>query len=120
MSRLGVRGGLMSRRTEIWLTPVQAVYFLETGDNLIDVANRSEEVLIGSWARIPSASVDLSAEAGFEERGVALKKLKEQLAASRKEPSVDLNKIRDVLLKTGLVAAKGRRTFSGPYETINP
>jgi hypothetical protein len=110
----------MSQLSDVWLTPVQAVYFLATGDNLIDVVNRSDEVLIGSLARIPSSSVDLLAEAGPDERDVALKKLKEQLALSRKMPAVDLNKLLDTLLKTGLVAAQGRRTLSTPYETINP
>jgi hypothetical protein len=110
----------MSQLSDVWLTPVQAVYFLATGDNLVDVVNRSDEVLIGSWARIPSASADLLAEAGPDERDVALKKLKEQLALSRKKPAVDLNQLRDILLKTGLVAAQGRRTLSTPYETINP
>jgi hypothetical protein len=79
----------MSHISDVWLTPIQAVYFLDTGDNLIKVVNRSDEVLIGSWARIPSASVDLSAEAGPDEREVALKKLKEQLALSQKKPAVD-------------------------------
>jgi hypothetical protein len=105
---------------DIWLTPTQAVYFFVTGDNLIEVSRLSLEVVIGRLARIQSASVPLSSDAGPEERAAALKEVKELLAAAGPNPSSRAIKWRDNLLATGLVAAEGRRTPFSLYESIKP
>jgi hypothetical protein len=110
----------MSLHQDIWLTPVQTVYFLVTGDNLAEVAVRSDDVLIGSLARAPSASVALSAEAGSQERAEALDRLKEHLMVYREQRRFDANKFRDLIVKMGIVAAQGRRNLSSLYEIINP
>lgn len=116
----GASGGAVSCGPDIWLTPAQAVYFFVTGDNLVEVMHLPEDIVIGASARIPSAFVPLSADAGPEERAAAFARIKEQLAMAGESPYATAIKWRDRLLATGLVVAEGRRTPSGPYETIKP
>ncbi len=114
------RGGAMSHGSDIWLTPAQAVYFLVTGDNLVEVRRLSNDLVIGRLGRVQRASVPLSADAGPEERALAWKKVKEGLAAAGESPCAIAIKWRDYLLSTGLVTAEGRRSLSDPYETMKP
>jgi hypothetical protein len=110
----------MLHSPDIWLTSAQAVYFFATGDNLVEVSRLSHEVVIGRLARIQSASVPLSADAGPEERAAALKEVRGRLGAAGESPCAVAIKWRDHLVATGLVAAEVRRTPSSPYETIKP
>jgi hypothetical protein len=113
--------GAMPCRSDIWLTPAQSVYFLATGENLAEVASLSEVVVLVRLARITTAFVPLSTEAGPEERAAALKAVKQQLRLAGKSPLVAaVTKWRDQLLATGVVLAEGRRTPFGAYETIKP
>jgi hypothetical protein len=99
------------------------MYFLIRGDNLADVASRSDDVLIGALARIPSVFVPLSDKAGPEERAAALNEIRKQLAGIQENPqnpTAAAMKCRDSSLAAGLVEAKGRRTPGSPYETIEP
>jgi hypothetical protein len=114
------RGNAMSTCSDIWLTTVQAVYFLLTGDNLVEVSDLSEEVVISRLGRVRSASVPLSADAGPDDLAAAREELKKQLAAAGGSPSATAYKWRDDLLSAGLVTAEGRRMPSSSYETIRP
>jgi hypothetical protein len=114
------RGAAMSPSPDIWLTPAQAVYFLVSGDDLVEVSRLSLEVVIGRLGRVQNASVPLSADAEPEELAGAWKKVREELAAAGESPCAVANEWRDYLLATGLVAADGRRTPSSPYEAIKP
>jgi hypothetical protein len=108
----------LSYGPDIWLTPVQAIYFLVTGENLAAVAGRSDELLIPALGRCRSAFVPLSAEAGPEEHAAALKEAKERLGKIPENPCAVANKQLDNLLAAGLVATQGRRRLSRPYEFI--
>jgi hypothetical protein len=110
----------MLHSPDIWLTSAQAVYFFATGDNLVEVSRLSHEVVISRLARLQSASVPLSADAGPEERAAALKEVKGRLGAAGESPCAVAIKWRDHLVATGLVAAEGRRGPSSLYETIKP
>jgi len=110
----------LSHGPDIWLTPIQAVYFLVTGDNLASVSRRSDEVLIAPLGRSRSAFAPLSVEAGLEERAAALKEAKERLRTVDENPCAVANKQLDSLLGAGLVAAQGRRSLSHAYESIEP
>jgi hypothetical protein len=110
----------LSQGPDIWLTPVQAVYFLVTGDNLATVSHRSDEVLIAPLGRSRSAFAPLSAAAGLEERAAALKEAKERLRMVHENPCAVANKQLASLLAAGLVAAQGRRSPSRAYENIEP
>ena len=110
----------MSRGPDIWLTPIQGVYFLVTGDNPVEVAHRSDDVLTIALGKTRKVFVLLSAEAGPEERAAAIREAKERLRTVRENPSAAAKKLLDHLLATGLVAAQGRRTLSSPYEIIEP
>jgi hypothetical protein len=110
----------LSHGPDIWLTPIQGIYFLVTGDNPVEVAHRSDDVLTITLGKTRSVFVPLSAEAGPEERAAAIEEAKERLGTVRENPSAAAKEQLDYLLAAGLVAAQGRRTLSSPYEIIEP
>jgi hypothetical protein len=109
----------MTDGPDIWLTPAQATYFLFTGENIAGVARLSEARVIGKLT-IAAAFVPMSADPGPEECAAALIEIKKQLATAGESPCVVANKWRDDLVAAGLVTTEGKRTPSGPYETIKP
>jgi hypothetical protein len=100
------RGNTISNSPDVWLTPVQAVYFFVTGDNLVEVWRLSEDVVISRLGRIHSASVPLPADFGPEELAAALKEVKGRLAAADESPCAVAIKWRDDLLAAGFVPRK--------------
>jgi hypothetical protein len=110
----------LSRGPDIWLTPIQAIYFLATGDNPVEVAHRSDAVLLVTLGKTRSVFVPLSAEAGPEERAAAIKEAKEGLRSVRENRCAAAQKQLDYLLPAGFVAVQGRRTPSSPFEVIQP
>jgi hypothetical protein len=110
----------LSRGPDIWLTPIQGIYFLVTADNPVEVAHRSDDVLTIALGKTRRVFALLSAGAGPEERAAAIREAKERLRTVREHPSAAAKKLLDYLLAAGVVAAQGRRRFSSPYEIIEP